>query len=355
VQRVDAIVVGGGVMGTAAAWQLARRGWSVVLLEQFEPEHTRGSSHGGSRIFRLAYPDPFWIDLARAARDGWRELERDAGTTILVETGSVDHGDPAGVGAIREALDGAAVASEMLAPESAAQRWPGMRFDGPVLHQPDGGRLEAAVAWRTLVSEAERRGAQVRWNAPARALERDGDRARVVTDDETYDAAVVVVAAGAWVGGLLDAHLALPRFVVTQESAFHFAPREPVPWPSFIHHGAVFQYGLETPGEGVKVAEHHTGSEVTAATRDFVVDAAARERVVTFVEQWLPGLAPAPISEVTCLYTNTATEDFVLDRVGPIVVASACSGHGFKFAPLIGRMIADLADGAAPGSRFALG
>jgi len=104
----------------------------------------------------------------------------------------------------------------------------------------------------------------------------------------------------------------------------------------------------------VKVAEHHTGPEVTAAGRDFVVDAAARDRVTSFVEQWLPGLVPAPVSEVTCLYTNTATEDFVLDRVGPIVIASTCSGHGFKFAPLIGRMIADLADGAVPVSRFAL-
>ncbi len=353
-ERVDAIVVGGGIMGAAAAWQLARRGWSVRLLEQFEPEHTRGSSHGGSRIFRLAYPEPFWIDLARAARDSWRELEADAGTTLIVETGSVDHGDPAGVGATRSALDAAAVPYEMLEPAAATERWPGMRFDGPVLHQADGGRVEAALALRTLVGQAERRGARAQWNAALRAVEIEGDRARVVTDDETYDAAVVVVAAGSWVGPVLEGHLRLPPLVVTQESAFHFAPREPMPWPSFIHHGARFPYGLETPGEGVKVAEHHTGPVVTAADRDFVVDAAARERVTTYVQQWLPGLLPDPVSEVTCLYTNTATEDFVLDRVGPVVVVSACSGHGFKFAPLIGRLAADLADGAAPISRFAL-
>jgi sarcosine oxidase len=354
VQRVDAIVVGGGIMGTAAAWQLARRGWAVVLLEQFEPEHTRGSSHGGSRIFRLAYPDPFWIDLARTARDSWRELERDSGAAILVETGSADHGESGGVEAIRSALDAASVPYEMLEPAAAAERWPGMQFDGPVLHQADGGRLEAAVALRTFVAQAERRGARMHWNAPARALEVGTDRVRVVTDAETYDAPVVVVAAGSWVGELLGPHMTLPRLGVTQESAFHFAPREPVPWPSFIHHGAFFRYGLETPGEGVKVAEHHTGPTVTAAERDFVIDVAARGRVVRFVERWLPGLAPDPVSEVTCLYTNTVNEDFVLDRVGPIVVASACSGHGFKFAPLIGIMVADLAEGAAPFARFAL-
>lgn len=353
-QRVDAIVVGGGIMGTAAAWQLTRRGWAVVLLEQFEPEHTRGSSHGGSRIFRLAYPDPFWIELARTARDSWRELEQDSGAAILVETGSVDHGAVAGVEAVRSSLDGASVPYEMLDPAAAAERWPGMQFDGAVLQQADGGRIEAAVALRTFVAQAERRGARMQWNAPARALEVGTDRVRVVTDAETYDAAVVVVAAGAWVGELLGGRVTLPPLAVTQESAFHFAPREPVPWPSFIHHGAVVQYGLETPGEGVKVAEHHAGPTVTATDRDFVVDVAARARVAKFVERWLPGLAPDPVSEVTCLYTSTMNEDFVLDRVGPVVVASACSGHGFKFAPLVGRMVADLADGAAPISRFAL-
>ena len=104
------------------------------------------------------------------------------------------------------------------------------------------------------------------------------------------------------------------------------------------------------------MAEHHTGPTVTAAERDFVVDSAARERVAKFVEQWLPGLTPDPVSEVTCLYTNTATEDFVLDRVGPIVVGAGFSGHGFKFVPEIGRILAAMALGkAAPGGPFTLG
>ena len=165
---------------------------------------------------------------------------------------------------------------------------------------------------------------------------------------------VAVVAAGAWVVDLARDTVPLPSLAVTQESAFHFAPRVASPWPSFIHHGDGARYGLETPGEGVKVAEHHTGPRVTADTRDFVVDAAARDRVVGFVESWMPGLEPVPVSEVTCLYTSTANEDFVLDRVGPIVVASPCSGHGFKFAPTIGRLVADLVTGAAPVPRFSL-
>lgn len=341
-------------MGAASARALTQRGWSVVLLEQYEGGHARGSSHGGSRIFRLAYPEPFWIELARTARDCWRELEAASGADLLVATGSVDHGAAAGVQAIESAMAAAGVGFESLDPEEAGRRWPGMRFDGPVCHQPDGGRIAADRALQAMTVEFERRGGEARWSAPARAFEPTGERVRVVTDDETFDAGVAVVAAGAWMEPLLSDHVRLPALVVTQESAFHFAARESLRWPSFIHHGAVARYGLETPGEGVKVAEHHTGPVVTGSTRDFVVDPDARDRVVGFVDRWLPGLAPEPVSEVTCLYTNTATEDFVLDRVGPIVVVSPCSGHGFKFAPLIGRMVADLADGAAPAARFTL-
>lgn len=348
------VVVGGGIMGSATAWWLARRGRDVTMLEQFGLGHTRGSSHGGSRIYRLAYPDPVYIDLARAAREDWRELESETGAELLVRTGSLDHGDPDAVNAIAGALEVRHVRHEIVAPDAAASRWPGMRFDGPVLHQPDGGRVVADRAWQVLTERFAELGGTLRWETPARAIEVAGERARVVTDNETYDAASVVVAAGGWLEPLLGARLALPKLVVTQESAFHFAPRQEHPWPSFIHHGPVAQYGLETPGEGVKVAEHHRGPPVDAATRDFVVDPAARARVVELVENWLPGLVPEPVSEVTCLYTNTATEDFVLDRVGPIVVVSPCSGHGFKFAPAIGRMASNLAAGGAPVGRFAL-
>jgi sarcosine oxidase len=354
VQRVDAVVVGGGIMGAATAWWLARRGQDVTLLEQFEPGHVRGSSHGGSRIFRLAYPDPFWIDLARAAREDWRELEAETGDELLVLTGSVDHGNPAVLDGIAAALDARRARHDRLEPKAATDRWPGMRFDGPVLHQPDGGRIAADRAWSAMCDRVQALGGIARWRTPARAVEVIGDRARVATDDETYDARVAVVAAGAWVADLVRETVPLPPLVVTQESAFHFAPRDDTLWPSFIHHRDGARYGLDTPGEGVKVAEHHTGPPVTADTRDFVVDAAARHRVVAFVQSWLPGLEPAPVSEVTCLYTSTATEDFVLDRVGPIVIASPCSGHGFKFAPTIGRLVADLVTGAAPVPRFAL-
>lgn len=354
-ERRDAIVIGAGITGAAAAWSLARRGKRVTVLEQFARGHVRGSSHGGSRIFRLAYPDPFWVRLACEALGEWRELEAATGVGVLVQTGTLDHGDPAELGAVVNALDAEHVPTELLPAEVARERWPGMRFDGPALFQAGGGRIAAGAALLTLLEQTLRDGGELRWETPVRALEIEDDLARVVTDSVTYEAEVVVVAAGAWVAGLVGDVLGLPPLRVTQESLFHFAPVDPRSlWPSFIHHGGGLHYGLETPGEGVKVAEHGSGPAVTADDRDFTVDPGSRERVVQFVEQWMPGLRPVPVTEATCLYTSTPTEDFVVDRVGPLLVASPCSGHGFKFAPLVGRMIADQAEGKDALDRFSL-
>jgi sarcosine oxidase len=349
------IVIGAGVTGAAAAWQIARRGDRVTVLEQFEDGHTRGSSHGSSRIFRLGYPDRFWVRRCREALAEWRDLEEQAGVGFIVATGSVDVGDPASVADVVAALDEEDVPTELLTPAVAADRWPGIRFGGTVVFQAGGGRIASGAARIAMIEQAQRHGAVIHFETPAFGIEPIGDRVRVTHLGGSDDADVVVVAAGAWVGAVLAGIVDLPPVRVTQESVFHFAPRETLSWwPSFIHHGAPFVYGLETPGLGVKLAEHHTGAEVDPSTRDGVVDPGSRERIVQFVEQWMPGLVPVPVDEITCLYTTTPTEDFVIDRVGPVVVASPCSGHGFKFSPLVGRMIADVVDGDDAPERFRL-
>lgn len=353
----EVVIVGAGVMGAAAAWQIARRGDRVTVVEQFEDGHDRGSSHGASRIFRLGYSDPFWVRLGCESLAAWHELEQESGVGLVVATGSVDHGDPAGVTNVLAAFDVEGVAVELLTPAVATQRWPGMHFEGTAVFQAGGGRIAAGAARMAMMEQAQQRGARFLWDTPVRAIEVQGDRARVVIDDIALDADAVVVAAGAWCQSLIGDVVSLPSLRVTQESVFHFAPRDEHSWwPSFIHHdaGTGTIYGLETPGEGVKLAEHHAGPEVDASTRDGMVDPGSRERIVQFVEQWMPGLVPIPATETTCLYTTSPTEDFVLDRVGPVVVASPCSGHGFKFAPLVGRIIADLVDGADGPERFRL-
>jgi sarcosine oxidase len=359
-ERVDHVVIGAGAMGSAAAWQLARRGRSVVLLEQFEPGHTRGSSHGGTRIFRLAYADPRYAQLARRALDDWRDLEDDAGATLLDLVGAFDHGDPSRIDAVEGALRALGRPFERLSPAEASERCPGMRFDRAVVHSPDGGRARAAETLRCLADRARAHGATVRFGTGPARLELDDDGATVRCGGEAWSAATVVVTAGAWAQPVAGHLVELPQLTVTQEQIAHFSPLDPATddWPSFIHHpaqggGSFDHYGLWTPGEGVKVGGHLEGPVTTADDRDGVQDPARVARLVDYVSEWLPGVEPAPRFGATCLYTTTATEDFLVDRVGPVVVGSPCSGHGFKFTPLIGRVLADLATGADhPGPPF---
>ena len=346
VRECDVVVVGAGVIGSATAWWLARSGADVVLVEQYEAGHTLGSSHGSTRIFRLAYPEPGYVDMARRALPLWRELEADSGAELLVTTGGIDYGAPASLEGIVDALRRSGVRHEVLDTVEASSRWPGFVFDGPVLHQPDAGRLLADAAVLTLQEHAGLYGAEVRFAEQVRALVPEADdRILVTTDVEQYRAKSAVVAAGAWVSRLLEGLVDLPPLAVTREQVFHFQSRiDEMLWPSFIHHGGTFVYGLQAPGsEGVKVAEHHTGATTTPEKRSFDIDEAGQDRLIQHVMTNMPGLVPEPTSATTCLYTSTSDESFFISRQGPIVIGSACSGHAFKFAPLIGRQLAELA------------
>ncbi|MFF5079192.1 FAD-dependent oxidoreductase [Actinoplanes sp. NPDC000266] len=347
---LDAIVVGGGAMGSAAAWQLARRGADVLLLERFEAGHTRGASHGASRIFRFAYAQPDYITLAREALDLWRELD----PALLELTGGVDHGDRASIEPIANALAAAGVPGQWLAREEAAERWPGLRFTGPVFFHPSSGRVHADHAVTALQAAATALGAEVRHKTEVLAITvRGDDDVEVVTAGETLRARRVIVAAGAWTSKLLPGLLPLR---VTQEQPAHFTPLSDVAWPSFIHHdGGAGVYGLLTPGEGVKVGFHGNGPVVDPDTRDYAAEPVRAERLRDYVRQWVPGVDPESDAPISCTYTTTPTSDFVIDRRGPLVIAAGFSGHGFKFTPAVGRLLADLAVAGAPAvPRFAI-
>ena len=357
-ETYDVIVIGAGAMGSATAWQLARRGASVLLLEQFEQGHVRGSSHGGSRIFRLAYQHPDYVRLAQEALAAWRDAEAETGTVLLETTGGVDHGSERALDGIGEALTACAAPFERVSAREAEARYPGMRFATSVILQADAGRCLAGKAVRTFQDGAATFGADVRFSVGRASLEAAEGRAVVsLAGGERFEARVAVVTAGAWLGETLSRAVPRPPTVaVTQEQIVHFAPRdESLEWPSFIDHSRKSEgiYGLRTPGEGIKVARHRAGEPTSGDARSFDLDPEHTAGIVAYVEEWLPGLVPLPVAGATCLYTNTPTQDFVIDREGPIVVGSPCSGHGFKFAPLIGRMLADLAQGIAePLPRF---
>ncbi|MFW6775861.1 FAD-dependent oxidoreductase [Nocardioides sp. CPCC 205120] len=356
------VVVGAGLAGSATAWELARRGEDVVLVERSVPANEHGSSHGSARIFRYGYPDPFYTGLVVRAREAWDELEALAGQRLVAPTGSLDHGaerDPAGLAAV---LAGAGVEHELLDPAAAAERWPGLLFDSPVLWHPGAGVIDAEASVLAMARLAEESGATVLTGWPVARVVRDGAGFQVLAEDGAeLRADHVVVSAGGWLPDLLHAlpgSLArrVPPLQVRQEQAFHFPYRDAAPaphWPTFIHKTARIQvYGL--PGgrdadfRGQKVAEYNGGRVVpSAAVADGVVDPANRTRVVAYVEQHLPGLVPEPYAETTCLFTSTPDEHFVVDGADGITVVSPCSGHGAKFAPLVGRIAADAATGAA--------
>jgi monomeric sarcosine oxidase len=367
--RADLVVVGAGLAGAAAAYAAADRGLNVVVLEAFGPAHRNGSSHGSARIFRRAYPDPLYVRLTGQSGRRWRALEAAAGESLLTLTGGIDFGSAREPERLHAVLTECGVPAELLPEQAAAERWPFIDFQGAgqVMYHEDAGVLDPDRAIAAMLRLATARGADVRFDTPVVALaEAPGGGAVASTESEAFTAPVVVGAAGAWIAPLLGGLVELPTLTVTQQQVFHFAPakgREAQPWPVFIGSGrGGYRYGLPGGRDGgvpgaVKIGEHDPGRATTAAGRDFRIDPASRDRVRAFVADRLPGLDPEPMNEASCLYTWTANEDFILDRPGggPFVVASPCSGHGAKFAPLLGEIIADLAAGApAPHPRFTL-
>ncbi|MDN5763629.1 MAG: FAD-dependent oxidoreductase [Microlunatus sp.] len=360
----DVMVIGAGLAGSAAAWALTRRGAEVVVLEGRRVGHLEGSSHGSSRIFRRAYLKPEYVELTGQAQHLWSELAGEHGAPLLRRVGGIDHGPDRQIEQIKAAFDQFGVPSEMLSAAQAEQRWPGMTFAGEVLFHDEAGVINADETVRALLNCATTRGAQLREDAEVDYLEQFPDTVVAHTrDGQAHRARRVVVAAGAWESEILpvDIRDRLPATTVTQQQVFHFPLRHPeVAWPAFIHNAGNEVYGLPSGTDGgktpaFKVAEHGRGTPTTARTRDFRVDDASRRRITDYVTRWLPGLFPEIVAETTCLYTITDDRDFVLDRVGGIVVASPCSGHGAKFTPLIGELLADLALTDKPGSaRFAL-
>jgi sarcosine oxidase len=349
-------VIGGGAIGSAAAWQLAERGHRVVAFEQFAAGHARGASHGSSRIFRYSYPLTEYVVLAGRAARLWRRLERLDDQRFYARTGSVDHGDPAAVQRLTRILLQTGVEHSVLTSEQAQIRWPGLRFDGMVLHHPDSGRLHADLAVAAMQRRARAEGARTWFHTPVIGLRSAPSGVRVLTASGSIRFDQVVVAAGAWTSGLLAtlpgvARL-LPPLVTTQEQPVHFAPREtPVGWPSFLHHPGLGHagagiYGLTSP-DGVKVGEHGTGPRTTPDRRDFRADPAGITRLQEYAARWIPGVDPSAATATTCLYTSTPDRHFLVDRVGPITVAAGFSGHGFKFAPAIGELVAALVESTA--------
>jgi len=341
-------VVGAGMAGAATAWSLARRGRAVLLVDRFARGHERGSSHGAERIFRFGYTDPSYVALAQESLRGWRDLgAAGPGGSLLHRTGVIDHGDEAELAAMAAACAEAGVRVEQLDAAEAMARWPGLRVAGPVVHQPDGGRVDADRTLAACYDLAAAAGAEVRFGAPVTAVRRDGDGVTVVIGDEVLTARAAVVTAAGWTAPLLEPDVAaalVPPITVTAETVAWFRPTTG-PWPSFIQRGAPLAYGLGAPDGLVKAGLHGTGPAIVPDDRPHEVPGAVAA-IEDHARAWLPGVEPTAVRTTVCLYASSPTDDFVLDRLGPVVVGVGFGGHGFKFAPAVGARLADLADEA---------
>jgi sarcosine oxidase len=352
----DVAIIGLGVMGSAALAALARRGRRVVGIDRFGPGHDRGSSHGTTRIIRLGYFEhPSYVPLLRAAYPLWRELEARSGRSLLSVTGILEIGAPASeliAGTLRSSrLHG--LRHEILDAPNLAKRFPAFRLPDDFIgvFQPDGGFVRADETVAALRVIARQDGAELRLNERVLEVEPHRDGVRVRTSQGDIFAGRAIVAAGPWLTSLLPRIPAPIR--VTRQVLGWFEPADPARFtaerfPVFLlqNQDGVF-YGFPADADGVKVAKHHHADEaVDPDGYDRSVSAADEAMIRVAIETHLPDLDGRLLAAQTGLYTMTPDGDFIIDpmRDSPqIIIAAPCSGHGFKFAPVIGEILADLA------------
>lgn len=355
--RYDVAVVGLGVMGLAAAAALARRGARVIGIEQFAFAHSRGSSHGQSRIIRRAYPeDPGYQPLLEGAYAGWAALEEDAGTRLFHRCGFLASG-PEGGDYVTRLADGyrrSGLPYEVLDPEAVRRRFPLFRIpDHHIAFQdPLGGILETDACLRALRRRAEQSGARLRFDSPVVAWGADGHGAWVETASERFTAGTLVITAGAWAGPLLAAAglpLRIWRRVLSWHRGANGAMMGPARFPAFVidlPQGGF--YGCPALDDrGIKVGEHNRPWPVaTPEAIDGTLDPAEAGLLRDMAGAVFPDLDPVPVATERCLYTVTPDRHFVIDRHPGrerVWIGAGFSGHGFKFAPVIGTILADLA------------
>lgn len=355
-ERATVIVIGLGIMGSATAWALARRGVRVVGLEQYAPFHALGSSHGKTRIIREAYfESPEYVPLVQRAYELWDELGERTGRRLLRVTGGVSIGrldSPFIVGA-RESAQRHGLAHELLDAQEARKRFPVLALpdDFVALVEGRAGILFAEECWRAFCEDAVRHGAELRFGVRVHGFVLDGEGMTVETESGRLRADRVVVTAGPWSTTLL-ADLGLP-LEVRRVLVVHVQPDDPTRFrpevlPIFIMdvpEGEYYGFPF-LPDQGVKFGRHDDGEVCTPeSVRRTVTDDEVRW-MTGVLERYLPGAAREILMTVTCLYTMTPDSHFVIDRHPEwpqVVFAAGFSGHGFKFASVMGEALADLA------------
>jgi sarcosine oxidase len=352
----DAIVIGVGGMGSAALYHLARRGARVLGLEQFALGHDRGSSHGVTRIIRLAYAeDPRYVPLVRRAYQLWRELEERAGEPLLFITGGIDAGREGSAlltGSVRSCAEHQ-IPHEVLDAETLNRRFPGYRFPPELIsvYQPEAGFVLAERSLVSHVALAREMGATVHTGERVHGWDRDGESLEVQTDRGRYRASRLVVTAGPWAGTLVPALASL--VVPERQIVLWTRPLEPEHFeagrfPIFYMEADEGRfYGLPihaTPG--FKIGKyHHRGERADPDRPDPVCHPEDEAVLREGIRRYFPSADGPTLASQACLFTNTADEHFIIDRHPDddrVVMAAGFSGHGYKFCSVVGEILTDL-------------
>lgn len=346
--RTDVVVVGLGIHGSATVSELARRGVDVVGIDRFAPGHARGSSHGRTRMIRRAYPNPVWNDLVDSAFDGWGELERRSGQTLVRRTGGLY----AHAGHSQLQGEGCVLIED---PAELSARMPGLRVPAgfSAVYDPSAGVIEAERAIAALQAEARAAGAQLRFDERMLGWDSTAEGVEVVTESGSIRAERVVFTVGSWVAATFPSFADLIE--IWRIITLTVAPGQPAGMPPSL--GAVsidrpegLLFGIpDADGNGVKLgidAREIWDPETPVAP----LSAAEIAHFQDLFAHYLPGLDATPVEAAACLYTMTDDKRFIVGSMPgapEVIVASACSGHGFKFGPAIGAALADLASGTA--------
>lgn len=362
----DVIIIGAGAMGSAAAYHLSKRdGVRVLLLEQFEIDHKNGSSYGNSRIIRYTYKDPEYIRLAKAVYPLWRELEADAGEKLWHVTGGMDFGEPEEKSLVEtiQYVKDADIPHEIWTAEQANARF--KQFNIPegftVLYQADSGMLSPSKIVKAQVRLAKERGADVRDNTPVTGIKADADNVTVTTATDTFTAKYLILTAGSWtndaLGMLGDYRLPLQPLRCQENHFFVADGYDPDQYKVDTMPLYIFHKNLDD-GESVYGIPSHDGAGVKASIYGGVevdhpndVDRNPDEDMLTYARtmtrKFFPAVADGKLSDSrACLYTMTPDHHFVIDYHpyhDNVVIGAGFSGHGFKFANGIGKILGELA------------
>jgi monomeric sarcosine oxidase len=377
-EAYDVIVLGAGGVGSAALYHLAHRGARVLGIDRYHPPHDRGSTHGTTRVIRQAYFEhPDYVPLVVEGYRLWHDLEQQVGRRLFHETGLVEIGRADGVvvpGVLRAAEEHRLEVEQLFAAE-IEHRWPGLRVPDEMVgvYEPGAGYLLVEECVRAHLEAAAAAGARLRTDTEVHGWSATGDAARVRTSAGEFAAAALVIAAGPWAGSMLSsiwegeapaepsagsqfasAGASPSPLTVLRKSLFWFECDAPqydaaAGFPVFLFElPAGMFYGFpKLDGRGVKVAEHTGGRPIDdPANVNREIDPGEERVLRDFLAAHLPGVSPRVADHAVCLYTMSPDEHFIVDRHpahANVVFAAGLSGHGFKFTPVLGLALANLA------------